>query len=83
MEVLRYASRQQPPELVEVPARRDFLLSAVGGNGEDGGMGGDGQNGLRGDNGSPATRDDDATVRQRHELNFNHRKSLWYQLTPF
>jgi hypothetical protein len=51
-----------PP--VEVPAGRDILISALGGNGEDGLEGVDGQDGLRGENGSDATEVVDATVRK-------------------
>ncbi len=62
-QVIRHASRQQPPATVEVPARRDLLLTGIGGNGEDGHTGGDGQHGMNAIDGQPATREVDATVR--------------------
>lgn len=49
---------------MEVPVGRDILISAVGGNGEDGLDGGHGQDGSRGGNGSDATEAVDATVRK-------------------
>lgn len=61
--VIRYTSRQQPPTIVEVPARRDVLLTAIGGDGENGKTGGDGQDGIDGVDGQPATREIDETVR--------------------
>ena len=60
---LGFTSRQEPPQILEVPARRDLLLSAIGGEGEAGHIGGNGQAGLDGVDGTPATRDIDATVR--------------------
>ena len=57
-----YVSRQVPPQSLEVPARRDLLLSAVGGRAEAGFRGGDGQVGMNGVDGTPATREVDATV---------------------
>lgn len=62
--VIRYASRQQqPPPSVEVPAQRDLLFTAIGGDGENGHVGSDGQPGRNGDEGERATRTSDATVR--------------------
>ena len=61
--VLNYAARLEPPAAVEIPARKNVLLTAVGGEGEPGRNGGDGQNGSRGLNGQNATRETDATVR--------------------
>lgn len=60
--VTEYNSWQQPAPSVEVPPGKDLLLSAVGGNGEDGRTGGDGQSGFPGAEGDPATRNVDATV---------------------
>ncbi|MCJ1398122.1 hypothetical protein MMC11_001319 [Xylographa trunciseda] len=59
--VLDYASIQQPPQSAEVPAQRDLLLSAVGGNGESGHVGGNGEPGMNGNQGAAATRESDAT----------------------
>ena len=53
---------QRPPTENEVPAQRDVLLSAVGGDGEDGHTGGHGEPGMAGSEGAPATREMDATV---------------------
>lgn len=50
------------PPAIEVPAGRDVLLSAIGGNGEDGRNGGDGEDGLAGMDGTDATVVLDATV---------------------
>ena len=60
--VIENISMQQPPPFVEVPAQRDLLLSAVGGEGEPGHVGGDGEPGMNGTDGAPATRESDATV---------------------
>ena len=49
--------------MIEVPARRDTVFTAIGGDGEDGHRGGDGQCGRDGIEGQPATRESDATVR--------------------
>ena len=59
---LGFESREKPPPWLEVPARRDIMLSAVGGQGESGHRGGDGQTGMDGIDGFPATREVDATV---------------------
>ena len=59
---LGFESRQEPPQSLEVPARIDLLLSAVGGEGEPGQPGGDGQAGINGIDGTRATREVDATV---------------------
>lgn len=47
---------------MEVPARRDLILSAVGGSGETGHAGGDEQASMNGSDGMPASREVDATV---------------------
>lgn len=60
--VVRWESWQRPAPSVEVPPGKRFLLSAVGGNGEDGRTGGDGRSGSIGTEGTPATREMDATV---------------------
>lgn len=62
VDVIRSESRQEPPSYVEIPAGRDVLFTAIGGDGESGHMGGNGQNGMDGIAGAPATRDTDATV---------------------
>ncbi|MCJ1381811.1 hypothetical protein MMC17_004922 [Xylographa soralifera] len=59
--VLDYASIQQPPLSAEVPAQRDLVLSAAGGNGESGHVGGNGEPGMNGNQGAAATRESDAT----------------------
>ena len=59
---LGFTSRQEPPQWLEVPARRDLMLSAVGGQGGSGRRGGNGQAGMDGIDGFPATREVDATV---------------------
>lgn len=46
-----------------MPAKRDFILSAVGGKGQEGYNGGNGQAGMNGVDGTKATREVDATVR--------------------
>ncbi|OCL06100.1 hypothetical protein AOQ84DRAFT_366097, partial [Glonium stellatum] len=61
VDMIRSESLQQPPSVVEVPVRRDILLSAAGGDGEAGNFGGDGGNGLDGKHGTAATRTADAT----------------------
>ena len=61
--LLRHESRQQPPSAVEVPATRDVMFTAIGGNGETGNTGSDGQPGMDGIDGTAATREVDATVR--------------------
>jgi hypothetical protein len=53
---------QRPPNEIEVSAQRDVLLSAVGGDGEDGHTGGNGQSGMAGTEGAGATRETDAMV---------------------
>ncbi|KAI9711435.1 MAG: hypothetical protein M1812_007180 [Candelaria pacifica] len=58
---LGFMSRQEPPHVLEVPARRNVLFSAVGGRAESGHTGGDGQKGANGGDGTPATREVDAT----------------------
>ena len=60
--VVGNASIQQPPPFVEIPAQRDLLLSAIGGEGEAGHVGGNGEPGMNGVDGAPATRESDATV---------------------
>ncbi|KAL8792434.1 MAG: hypothetical protein Q9195_004967 [Heterodermia aff. obscurata] len=64
-----FTSRQEPPEWVEVPARKNLKVSAVGGRAESGHLGGNGQNGMNGIDGNPATREVDATV--RHDYVYN------------
>ena len=59
---LEFASREQPPPWLEVPARRNIMLSAIGGQGESGHRGGNGQAGMDGIDGFPATREVAATV---------------------
>ncbi|KAG8529861.1 uncharacterized protein KY384_005342 [Bacidia gigantensis] len=61
VEVSGFASRVEPPESIEVPARRDLILSAVGGNGQEGQVGSNGQAGMNGIDGTNATREVDAT----------------------
>lgn len=68
MAVIDFASMQQPPSTVEVPAQRNILLSAVGGSGEPGRTGGNGEDGLDGIPGVAATRESDATVSYYHLL---------------
>lgn len=63
VQVLGSTSRQEPPQYLEIPARRDLMLSAVGGQGEPGHVGGNGQAGMNGVDGAAATREVDATVR--------------------
>ena len=62
-QILRFASRIEPPGWVEVPARRNLLITAIGGRGENGAVGGDGQPGMNGFDGTSATQEVDATVR--------------------
>ena len=62
MNVIESESRQKPPSTIEIPAGRDVLFTAVGGDGEPGHTGGDGQNGMDGVAGAPAARETDATV---------------------
>ena len=62
-QLLRHASRQQPPSAVEVPATRDVMFTAIGGTGEAGNTGSDGQPGMDGVDGTAASREVDATVR--------------------
>ena len=59
---LGFTSRQEPPQWLEVPARKNLIVSAVGGRGESGHRGGNGQAGMDGIDGFPATREVDATV---------------------
>ena len=59
---LGFASRVEPPQWLEVPARRNIMLSAVGGQGESGHKGGNGQVGMDGIDGFPATSEVEATV---------------------
>ena len=59
---LGFTSRQEPPQRLEVPARKDLVLSAKGGRAESGHTGGNGQTGMNGIDGFPATREVDATV---------------------
>lgn len=68
VEVQGFSSRQEPPEKTEVPARRDVILSAVGGKGQGGYNGGNGQAGMDGVDGTRATREVDATVRPLADL---------------
>ncbi|KAL9612032.1 MAG: hypothetical protein Q9167_003358 [Letrouitia subvulpina] len=60
--VLNYAARLEPPAAVEIPTRKDVLLTAIGGAGEPGRNGGEGQNGTKGVDGQDATRETDATA---------------------
>ena len=64
-----FASRQGPPESVEIPARKNLKVSAVGGRAESGHAGGNGQVGMNGIDGNPATREVDATVGHDHVCN--------------
>ena len=57
-----FTSRQEPPEWVEIPARKNLRVSAVGGRAESGHAGGNGQDGMNGIEGNAATREVDATV---------------------
>lgn len=62
MDIIDFQSRQEPPTYAEIPAGRDVLFTALGGDGEPGRNGGDGQNGMDGVDGAPATRELDAIV---------------------
>jgi hypothetical protein len=62
VDVARFESTQQPGGPFDVPIRRDILLTAIGGNGENGLDGGNGQRGIDGVSGTAATRVADATV---------------------
>lgn len=46
--VIRYASRQQPPESTVIPARTNVLFTVIGGDGEKGRVGTDDQRGKYG-----------------------------------
>lgn len=61
--VVASQSSQELPSFVDVPVGRDLLLTAIGGNGEDGMNGEDGGNGHDGVNGVDASEVSDATVR--------------------
>ncbi|KAL9045598.1 MAG: hypothetical protein Q9214_001384 [Letrouitia sp. 1 TL-2023] len=75
--VLSYAARLEPPAAVEIPARRDVLLTAIGGVGEPGRNGGEGQNGTDGVNGQNATRETDATAQMAATV-----ESKWLKKFP-
>jgi hypothetical protein len=60
--VVGVVSEHQIGTAFDVPVRRDILLTAIGGAGEDGQDGGDGQRGMNGVDGTAATRVADATV---------------------
>lgn len=70
-------SSQELPSSVDVPAGRDLLLTAIGGNGEDGMNGEDGGNGQDGVNGVDASETSDATVR----INTAH--AAFFSFPPF
>ena len=73
---LGFASREEPPPWLEVPARRNIMLSAVGGQGESGHRGGNGQAGMDGIDGFPATREVDATVISSLRLRMYYEEKL-------
>ncbi|KAI1772106.1 hypothetical protein F4818DRAFT_188364 [Hypoxylon cercidicola] len=60
--VVASQSSQELPSFVDVPVGRDLLLTAIGGNGEDGMNGEDGGNGHDGVNGVDASEGSDATA---------------------
>lgn len=51
------------PVSMDVSNGKSLLITARGGNGEDGAVGGSGQDGKNGTNGAAATEYEDATVR--------------------
>ena len=59
---LGFVSWEEPPQWLELPARSNIMISAVGGRGEAGQRGDNGQAGMDGIDGFPATREVDATV---------------------
>lgn len=62
VEVRKSQSTVDLPVSMNVTSGQNLLITARGGNGEDGGIGGSGQNGKGGIDGTPATEDEDATV---------------------
>ncbi|XXG98999.1 hypothetical protein Hte_005332 [Hypoxylon texense] len=60
--VIASQSSQELPSTVDVPVGRDLLLTAIGGNGEDGMSGEDGGNGQDGVDGVDASETSDATA---------------------
>ncbi|KAF7506176.1 hypothetical protein GJ744_012156 [Endocarpon pusillum] len=59
--VIKSTGMEKPPASVEIPIRQDVLFTAIGGDGEPGGIGGDGQHGMDGTDGAIATRTSNAT----------------------
>jgi hypothetical protein len=60
--VIKFESYQQLAPTTEIPVGRDILLTARGGDGENGLDGGDGVDGMDGVDGVDATETSDATV---------------------
>lgn len=75
MNVIESEAMEKPPASVEIPIRQDVLFTAIGGDGEPGGIGGDGQHGMDGTDGAIATRTSDATVRLSTPICFA--KIIW------
>ena len=59
------------PSSIDVPIGRDLLLTAIGGNGEDGMNGENGVDGRDGINGEGASETSEATVRVNYAFSAN------------